>query len=661
MSADSDISTLLSHATSAASSLASDSSNLVSQATTALVEEVEFLGGSTASATSYGVTNRGGGFFGPFFGTDGYVGVEGSGGAGNRHITDDPPPAFPVFPEVNLGTPPNTQELDEVALDVDYLDFPTLTFPTFKYPHVAGVPTFSKTVPAVGTKPAMPPPPNADAVFEPQFLDLTAVDPVTLSVAPPEFAPIDTEIEFDPTLYATALNRFQNSILGGSGGVPGLNELLDEVTTWAQTALDAVLPAALTVLSARMADKQAAVLGFHADLRDRLTERLDTEKNRVIATLGDRSGWEWPHSVQVAREAMIGRLANAWAEQAESQADTQTAELALAFFETCGALLTRFTTGVQKLKTQEIAQTLEAHKAAIAYAKATLAALLAQYEAETFLTQDTEFQKAEAQLKVFEAEITVALFQYEMARANLEVESAQQDVDAARIQTLKAEVSQSQNAVRRYAALVGAARKEVELRRFAVEQFELQVKAYGAQINAHEARVSAQVAEIDGDTARVEGQLKKLEGFESEMRGFLQLIETKRLRAEAQSARNAAVIEEYEQRTKSALAKIDQSALENAHALKQYEVQVNNLLADAKLGRQSAKLELEFRIKKLEGELDAYRLTQERNVELMKTELARLKAIAEINGQGANIMASMAQGAMSAANGIVAAIFSEAA
>jgi len=90
-------------------------------------------------------------------------------------------------------------------------------------------------------------------------------------------------------------------------------------------------------------------------------------------------------------------------------------------------------------------------------------------------------------------------------------------------------------------------------------------------------------------------------------------------------------------------------------------VQVNNLLADAKLDRQSAKLELEFRIKKLEGELDAYRLTQERNVELMKTELARLKAIAEVNGQGANIMASMAQGAMSAANGIAAAIFSEAA
>ena len=69
MSADSDISTLLSHATNAASSLADRSSDLVSQATAALAGEVEFLGGSTASATSYGMTNRGGGFFGPFFGT----------------------------------------------------------------------------------------------------------------------------------------------------------------------------------------------------------------------------------------------------------------------------------------------------------------------------------------------------------------------------------------------------------------------------------------------------------------------------------------------------------------------------------------------------------------------------------------------------------------
>ena len=81
MSADSDISTLLSHATSAASSLANRSSNLVSQATTALVEEVEFSEGSR-------VTNRGKEFF-----DDKYV---------DQYITDAPPPhpAFPVLPEV---------------------------------------------------------------------------------------------------------------------------------------------------------------------------------------------------------------------------------------------------------------------------------------------------------------------------------------------------------------------------------------------------------------------------------------------------------------------------------------------------------------------------------------------------------------------------------
>jgi hypothetical protein len=43
----------------------------------------------------------------------------------------------------------------------------------------------------------------------------------------------------------------------------------------------------------------------------------------------------------------------------------------------------------------------------------------------------------------------------------------------------------------------------------------------------------------------------------------------------------------------------------------------------------------------------------------MKVALERLRAIAEVNAQGANIMANMASGAMSAANGIASAVLSE--
>jgi hypothetical protein len=50
---------------------------------------------------------------------------------------------------------------------------------------------------------------------------------------------------------------------------------------------------------------------------------------------------------------------------------------------------------------------------------------------------------------------------------------------------------------------------------------------------------------------------------------------------------------------------------------------------------------------------------RERINDAAKLELERLKAIAEVNQRGAQVMASMAEGAMSAANGIASVIFDE--
>jgi hypothetical protein len=192
-----------------------------------------------------------------------------------------------------------------------------------------------------------------------------------------------------------------------------------------------------------------------------------------------------------------------------------------------------------------------------------------------------------------------------------------------------------------------------------MERFVLLVKAYNARIDALEAQINAKIANIDGDEAKVRGQLKKVEGYEAQVRGFLQLLETKQAIVEAESTRNAAVIEEFELRVKAAITALEKSALDNAYELKKYEIIAEDALADARLILREAQSELEFQAKKQEGQLDAYELTQERGVELMKTALERLRAIAEVNAQGANIMASMAQGAMSAANGVAAAILSE--
>lgn len=635
MSADSDIETLLSHATNAALSLANSANTLVGEAVTALENEVEFPDPPFYKPKEKGIS----------WGSDWGQGP--------------PPISFPAWPVVELDPIPSTQQFDEVNVDVNDITFPTLSFPSFDYPDVAGAPTFNKTVPNAGAEQTLPPVPATDSFFEPNFLSMNTIDSVSMTGLAPEFTPIDTTVTFNPTVFGTAFTRFKGTIFGGISNIPGLDELLIELREQTRTTLDAVLPAALEIIAARISAKQSAVLAFQNDIRARLTNRLVEEKARVVSALTDRSGWDLPQATQIARQAAIEQFATSWTANADASADAQTAELALAFFEACGDLLSNFITALQKLKAEEINLVLEAHQNALAYAKAVIAALLAQYEAETFTTQDIEFQKAEAQLKLFEANLMVMMLMYEVARANLQAEEAKQDNDAAAVQTYQSQVTHARNEVRRFAALVGMARGEVRFKQFVTERFELLVKAYETRIDAYEAQIAARVANIDGDVAKVDGQLKKVEGFEAQVSGFLQLIETKQTIVEAESTRNEAVIDEFEQRAKAAISALEKSSLDNAYELKKYEVIADDALANARLALRDAQTEMSFIMGEAEGQRDAYRLTQERNVELMKVELERLKSIASVNEQGAGIIASMAQGAMSAANMIAAAILSE--
>lgn len=634
MSADSDIATLLSHATLAASSLANSADTLVNEAVAALEEVVEFPD-PPVSPKETGISYD-----------------------GDFELTD-PPVGFPAWPAVEFEDVPVTQKQNKVRISVPDTEFPVLSFPSFNYPNIAGVPTFNVTTPDAGAEQSLPAIPNTDFTFVPNFLAMSTVDSVNLAVPAPTFAPINTAVAFDSGVFDAAFARFKSAIFGGVGNIPGLDNLLVELRRWTQTTLDAVLPAALEIISARLSAKQSAVLVFQNDIRNRMTARLTEARTNTAALLVDHSGWELPQAVQLARQASIAQLASAWEVDAGNAVDAQTAELALGFFEACGELLAGFVTAMQKLKADEINLVLEAHQQALVYAKASIAALLAQYEAENFTKQDINYQQAEAQLKLFEAELSVALLTYKVARANLQVEESKQDNDAAAIQTYQSQQAHAQNQVNLYASLVTAARGEVRFKQFAMERFVLLVKAYNARIDAWEAQINAKIANIDGDEAKVRGQLKKVEGYEAQVRGFLQLLKTKQAIIEAESTRNEAVIDEFKLRVDAAITALEKDALDNAYALKKYEVIAEDALAGAKLVLREAQSELQFQAKKQEGQLDAYELTQERNVELMKTALERLRAIAEVNAQGANIMASMAQGAMSAANGIAAAIFSE--
>lgn len=668
MSTETELAAILNHAASAASTLASNADSLINSAISALKTDLDFPGTGAFAPNDSGVTNQDG-VLGGILNPNGEP-YTNSGPLNNRfgglvggawipadpnNNDEEPPIGFPAWPEVTIGATPDTQELDEVEIDIEKYDFPRLSFPTFKYSKIARAPLFRGAVPGGFEEKDIPAVPDTESPYSPTFIEPLPIDSVTFKRPEVELDLLNVSLPAWSNPFDTAFEGIKNEIDGE------VTPLIESLEDWYKLDLSSVLNPALVVLKDRMQNKLNPIWLKYTDLRNRLTARLSDEENRVKGLVPNSSGWMIPAAVQVAQMSWINQISTAWKAFVEEQVDVVALKMAVEWFQVCGELTTSFTTTIQKLKEQEIKLLFDAHKTALAYAKAVVEALLAGYDAESLIKANFSLLLEEAQLKAFEAELTVALLQYEEAQFILKSEEAKQNLDEVYVKKLKNEVSEAQQNVMRVGAIVASARLEVAMRRLPIEQFELEVKAFAAQINAHEADVGALVAEIGGDTDRVEGQLKKLEGYKEEIRAFQSLISAKQVRAEAQSNRNAAVIKEFQQRTQAALAPIEKETLDAGYDLKKYEVLIGQLIADAQLALETAKLELGYRIKKKEGQREAYDLEQERDFEVVKSELSRLEGIASVNAQGASVTASMALGAMSAANGIAAVMFNESA
>ncbi len=100
-------------------------------------------------------------------------------------------------------------------------------------------------------------------------------------------------------------------------------------------------------------------------------------------------------------------------------------------------------------------------------------------------------------------------------------------------------------------------------------------------------------------------------------------------------------------------------SLVEAKPLAAYEVQLEDVLADARMALKQLSVDMEYDNRKVGAEQQALDATNQRSLALVRVELDRLKAIAEVNARGANIMANMAEGAMSAANGVAGVLFEE--
>ena len=636
MTAEADVSALLSHATGAASSLASSASSMVNAAILTIQKTVQFPAPPLPTPAETGIS------------------------MGGVDTLPETKPGFPAWPELALDPAPGLRDLD--TIDAEFTtDFPELSFPAFDYPATAGLPAFDFVMPAVSSAVTMPALPALEVGFTPDRMDSLPVVTPTLTLPDTTFAPIDATIDFDPNTFASAYSQFKTNIFGGVGGLPGLDTLLAELRALTHTALDILLPELMTLIRARLTDRYSPVLAYQAELQQRLVDRLDAERDRVLAMADDqdRSGWMLPAAARQALQAAAEQVAQAWRSHALSQHDTKTMELSLAFFEATGDLFENLYGGYLALRKGAIEQVLEAHRLSLTYAKQTIAALLAQYEAENFTRTEVEQKKAEAQLAVFEAELKVALTRYEIAKAQLEAEQGRLENDSNLIKLYQSDLTRADLDVKLYAAQVAAARSEVEAGSLPQEVFALQVRMFDALINAHESKVRAYLAEVATNEAVVDGELAKVKAFEAEAQAFNSLISAKAQLTGAQADRNKQIVAEFSALVKAEMARIEQSALKDQHGLAAYEVQLEDVLADAKLALKQLSVDMEYDTRRTDAKQQAIAATDQRALALVNVELERLKAIAEVNARGAAIMANMAEGAMSAANGVAGAIFEE--
>lgn len=570
------------------------------------------------------------------------------------------PVGFPTWPDTELAPLPALQEVDTVDGEIDAV-LDSLNLPRFIYPTIADAPQTVTNEPSITASFTLPPLPDTSTPPRGALLGMLPIPVPSMGAIAPQLAPITTTADLDPALFDAAFSQFRTDVFGGAGGLPGLDALLADLRTWSDGALQTLLPLVLTEVADRLGDRYAPVLASHTQLQQRLTQRLDDECDRVLAAAVDASGWDLPNAVVQALRATAEQVAQSWKAQALSQSDTQSAELALTVFEFCGDLFEQLQRGVQRLKTLELEQVLEAHRLSTAYAKQVTGALLAAFEADQFTRQDIAFQAAVAHVGVAEAELKQAVLRYEIANAAIEAAKGQQAMDAGRLRLYQADLQQAEQDTQIYAAQVGAARSELGLKTLPIEIFEARVRAFEARIEAHQARIAARTARIEGDSAKVDGQLKLVQAYEAKARGYAAKVSAQQVKVSAVAERNDAVIAEYRLGAKAALFESEQSLLEIQFDLAKYEVQANALLAEADLVLKQAKAKLEYSNREQDGMLQAISITDTLRRDLHSTELQRLKAVAQVSMSGAKIFGAMAEGAASAVSGIASAVLTESA
>lgn len=466
------------------------------------------------------------------------------------------------------------------------------------------------------------------------------------------FAGIPTQFTLPD--HAAELENIKDLIYNGRDGLPGFNALDEDLSKFSEQIIHDLLPLLAQEFQERFTALYTPANARKESLLESLSQQsllpIEARQEHVHRTLSTAGGWKLPSLVQAALQHTLNEQIDPYMAQNLSKRRMQIIENANKLLSLYLELYSKLRMGIEEVKNKEMEMLLTAHKNAQAYAKDAVEVLLRIFEVEQYKLYDLIYKQKEGELKVFEQQLQADLLRYEEVRANLEIEKAKQDYDKQQVRILEVELMARESAIQVLAKEMDLIAQGFEMKKIPLEIMKAKIGAFGTRVLVEEAKLKKRAAQIDKKEFLVRQESNKVSIYEDQIQAFERIINTKEQFLNEQINTNEARISAYASAVKGALIPVKYSALEEQHKLYAHEAAARVYQEEARMAIQEAKMTAEFERQKKETQDEMAKILNEIAVELQGIELDRRKTVADVNLRGASIFASMAEGAMSAAN-----------
>jgi hypothetical protein len=511
--------------------------------------------------------------------------------------------------------------------------------------------------------PPLPPPPDTTSDVSLQLLTLERLTQ-ELTLTLPTVAWLDVGAD-DLTLldYRAEAKTIEGYTDNGIYGIPGVSHLNETAQDITEHLLNSVSPVLLDEVRQRFEQPMATVNATKETLLAQLAEtqwaEIQAIQTQALAHLTDQSGWDLPEPVRRAIQQQAEQWIDSWKAHVAAQRRTQIMDHAQKMVVFCSEIYLDLREAVENLRMQEFKAVIEAHQSAVEYAKKQSSLLLKLFDLENYRQYDLDLKRAEVAVRLFEEQLKADYVRYDFVRGQIEAEQLQQTVNAALVQQYDAEVRALAARTQLVEQQLDAAKKEVELRKLPVELFREQVGNFQAMVDAEEANLGKMLAEIEQQDLLRDVELTKIKTYDTKIKASESLFSAKQGSLESTKAANRAKLDAYEGTAKAAALPVEYSLLNAQYQLYAHEINAGNYMADAELALKFKQMDFDYLKQKREMREGLLRDLRELSLDMAKTEIERKQAVAEVAIQCANVLASMAEGAMSAGNLVASATIEE--